>query len=46
MYKKVSTDMNFVERAKQVAKLWTENRLFAHCMHVCGGAVSLDFCDE
>ena len=29
MYKKVSTDMNFVEREKEVEKFWEENHIFA-----------------
>ncbi len=28
MYKKVSTDMNFVEREKATAKFWVENKIF------------------
>lgn len=28
MYKKVSTDMNFVEREKQVEKFWEDNQIF------------------
>ena len=28
MYKKVSTDMNFVEREKATAKFWVENNIF------------------
>ena len=27
-YTKVSTDMNFVEREKQVEKFWAENKIF------------------
>ena len=29
MYKKVSTDMNFVEREKQVEKFWEDNQILA-----------------
>ena len=28
MYKKVSTDMNFVSREKEVEKFWDENHIF------------------
>ena len=28
MYKKVSTDMNFVEREKEVEKFWADNNIF------------------
>ena len=28
MYKKVSTDMNFVAREKEVEKFWDENHIF------------------
>ena len=28
MYKKVSTDMNFVGREKEVEKFWDENHIF------------------
>ncbi len=28
MYKKVSTDMNFVGREKEVEKFWEENHIF------------------
>jgi len=32
MYNKVSTDMNFVEREKQVEKFWEENQIFQKSM--------------
>ena len=32
MYKKVSTDLNFVEREKAVEKFWKENRIFEKSM--------------
>ncbi len=32
MYKKVSTDMNFVEREKNVEKFWEENHIFEKSM--------------
>ena len=28
MYKKVSTDMNFVEREKEIEKFWADNQIF------------------
>ena len=28
MYKKVSTDMNFVEREKEVEKFWDDENIF------------------
>ena len=28
MYKKVSTDLNFVGREKEIEKFWTDNRIF------------------
>ena len=32
MYKKVSTDLNFVEREKDVEKFWKENDIFKKSM--------------
>ena len=32
MYKKVSTDLNFVEREKDVEKFWKENHIFEKSM--------------
>ncbi len=32
MYRKVSTDLNFVEREKQVEKFWKDNRIFEKSM--------------
>lgn len=32
MYKKVSTDLNFVDREKEVLKFWEENRIFEKSM--------------
>ena len=32
MYKKVSTDMNFVEREKEVEKFWADNDIFRKSM--------------
>ena len=34
MYKKVSTDMNFVEREKQVEKFWEDNQIFESVLRV------------
>ena len=32
MYKKVSTDMNFVEREKEVEKFWADQDIFRKSM--------------
>ena len=32
MYEKVSTDLNFVEREKEVEKFWKENDIFRKSM--------------
>ena len=32
MYKKVSTDLNFVDREKEVEKFWKENQIFEKSM--------------
>ena len=32
MYQKVSTDMNFVEREKEVEKFWEDNQIFQKSM--------------
>ena len=32
MYKKVSTDMNFVEREKEVEKFWGDENIFQKSM--------------
>ena len=32
MYKKVSTDLNFVDREKEVEKFWEENHIFEKSM--------------
>ena len=32
MYKKVSTDMNFVDREKATEKFWEENHIFEKSM--------------
>lgn len=32
MYKKVSTDLNFVDREKAVEKFWEENHIFEKSM--------------
>ena len=32
MYKKVATDMNFVDREKKVEKFWEENHIFQKSM--------------
>ena len=45
MYKKVSTDMNFVEREKQVEKFWEDNQIFEKSMKVREGNPSYIFYD-
>ena len=45
MYKKVSTDMNFVEREKQVEKFWEDNQIFEKGMKVREGNPSYVFYD-
>ena len=45
MYKKVSTDMNFVEREKQVEKFWEDNQIFEKSMKVREGNLSYVFYD-
>ncbi len=45
MSKKVSTDMNFVEREKQVEKFWEDNQIFEKSMKVREGNPSYVFYD-
>ena len=45
MYKKVSTDMYFVEREKQVEKFWEDNQIFEKSMKVREGNPSYVFYD-
>ena len=45
MYKKVSTDMNFVEREKQIEKFWEDNQIFEKSMKVREGNPSYVFYD-
>ena len=45
MYKKVSTDMNFVEREKQFEKFWEDNQIFEKSMKVREGNPSYVFYD-
>ncbi len=45
MYKKVSPDMNFVEREKQVEKFWEDNQIFEKSMKVREGNPSYVFYD-
>ncbi len=45
MYKKVSTDMKFVEREKQVEKFWEDNQIFEKSMKVREGNPSYVFYD-
>ncbi|CUX26883.1 isoleucine--tRNA ligase [Clostridium sp. C105KSO13] len=45
MYKKVSTDMNFVEREKEVEKFWDDNDIFQKSMDEREGAPKYIFYD-
>ena len=45
MYKKVSTDLNFVQREKQVEQFWKENRIFEKSMEDRKGKPSYVFYD-
>ena len=45
MYQKVSTDMNFVEREKEVEKFWEDNQIFEKSMKVREGNPSYVFYD-
>lgn len=45
MYKKVSTDMNFVEREKEVEKFWEDNHIFQKSMKEREGSPMYTFYD-
>ncbi|MDY4201988.1 MAG: isoleucine--tRNA ligase [Schaedlerella sp.] len=45
MYKKVSTDMNFVEREKEVEKFWADNDIFRKSMKQREGSPMYTFYD-
>ena len=45
MYKKVSTDMNFVEREKEVEKFWADNDIFRKSMKERAGNPMYTFYD-
>ena len=45
MYKKVSTDMNFVEREKEVEKFWADNDIFRKSMKEREGSPMYTFYD-
>ncbi len=45
MYKKVSPDMNFVEREKQVEQFWADNRIFQKSMETREGCPEYMFYD-
>ena len=45
MYKKVSTDMNFVEREKEVEKFWADNDIFQKSMKQREGSPMYTFYD-
>ncbi|MBR1811457.1 MAG: isoleucine--tRNA ligase [Clostridia bacterium] len=45
MYKKVSTDLNFVAREKEVEKFWKDNEIFEKSMKIREGAPTYMFYD-
>ena len=45
MYKKVTTDMNFVEREKEVVKFWKDNEIFEKTFEIREGAPTYTFYD-
>ena len=45
MYKKVSTDMNFVEREKEVEQFWADNDIFRKSMKEREGSPMYTFYD-
>ena len=45
MYKKVSTDMNFVDREKQIEKFWDDNHIFEKSMEEREGCPDYIFYD-
>ena len=45
MYKKVSTDMNFVQREKEVEKFWADNNIFQKSMDEKEGCPEYTFYD-
>jgi len=45
MYKKVSTDLKFVEREKEVLKYWKENQIFEKSLKFREGAETFTFYD-
>ncbi|MDD4036697.1 MAG: class I tRNA ligase family protein, partial [Bacilli bacterium] len=45
MYKKVSTDLNFVEREKQVLDFWNEKKIFEKTIEEGKGKKNFTFYD-
>ncbi|MCR5486440.1 MAG: isoleucine--tRNA ligase [Lachnospiraceae bacterium] len=45
MYKKVNTDLNFVEREKEVERFWKENAIFEKSMKIREGGETYTFYD-
>jgi isoleucyl-tRNA synthetase len=45
MYKKVSTDLNFVEREKKILEFWNENKIFEKSIEESKGKKSFTFYD-
>jgi len=45
MYKKVSTDLSFVDREKEIEKFWKENKIFEKSMKIREGCPTYTFYD-
>ena len=45
MYKKVSTDLNFVEREKEILEYWRENKIFEKSLKFREGCKTFTFYD-
>ena len=45
MYKKVTTDLNFVPREKEVLEFWKENKIFEKSVELRKGAPTYTFFD-
>ena len=45
MYRKVPTDMKFVEREKETLRLWKEKGIIEKCFHCRDGAERFTFFD-
>ena len=45
MYRKVETNLNFVEREKETEKFWSDNRIFQKSMEIREGCPTYTFYD-